>query len=60
MFSNGGMGEFLLVSLLALAMGLIPIALAIWVVLTLARIQRSIDRIAAAVERMVTLSPRGP
>jgi hypothetical protein len=60
MFSNVGMGELILLPLLALVMGLIPIALAIWVVLTLSRMQRSIDRIAAAVERLVTVPHRGP
>ena len=59
MFGEIGMGELLLFPILALVMGLIPIALAVWVVLTLSRIQRSVDRIAMAMERLASLPPRG-
>ena len=52
MFSNGGWPELLLFPIIALIMALVPIALGIWVIMTLSRIRHGIERIAAAAERM--------
>ena len=60
MSSDFGVGEWIVVQGLALLMGLIPIALAIWVVVILLRMQRSVDRLAAAIERLAELPPRAP
>ena len=60
MSSDIGGGELMIVQGLAILMGLIPIALAIWVVMILLRMQRSVDRMAAAIERLAQLPPRTP
>ena len=60
MFSDIGGGEVLVVSLLGFGLALIPLVLVIWVIVILVRLQRSVDRIAAAIERGTGLQPRGP
>ena len=60
MFSDIGGGEVLVVSLLGFGLALIPLVLVIWVIVILVRLQRSVDRIAAAIERGTGLPPRGP
>ena len=49
---EGGMAEYLGVVVLIILSGLIPVALAIWVVVTLVRIRRAVERIAGAAERL--------
>ena len=60
MFGNIGGGEVLFMTIFGLLATLIPIALAIVVVVTLVRIQRGVDRIAAAAERLANHSSRVP
>ena len=60
MFSHIGGAEVLVVMVLGVIIGLLPLALTIWMVVTLARIQRSVDRIAAALEHRTPPAPRGP
>ena len=60
MFSEVGGGEVLFVSLLGFVMALIPLVLVIWLIVILVRLQRSVDRIAAALERGTGLPPRSP
>lgn len=52
MFPEGHTMAPLMYPVVALMM-FAPIALAIWVLLTLSRIRRGVDRVAAAVERLV-------
>ena len=60
MSGDFGVGEWMVVQGLAILMGLIPIALAVWIVAILLRMQRSVDRMAAAIERLAELPPRTP
>ncbi len=60
MFEGPGVGEMILVQGLLFAAGLIPIAIAIWVVVILLRMQRSVDRMATAIERLASHPPRTP
>ena len=58
MSSDVGIAEWMVVQGLAILMGLIPIAVAIWIVVLLLRMQRSVDRMAAAIERLADRPPR--
>ena len=52
MFGNTGSSEMLLVWVMGMIMGLVPIVIAVWVLITLSRIRHGIERIAAAAERI--------
>lgn len=60
MFDSPGAGEIILMQGLAFLMGLIPIAVAVWVLVLLVRMERNVDRMAAAIERLASLPPRTP